>query len=44
MSKKERKNKMTTQEIRYYEQIIKTLQEIRKDVKELNDKLEKKED
>ena len=31
---------MTTQEIRYYEQIIKVLQEIRKDIKELNDKLE----
>ena len=34
---------MTTQEIRYYEQIIKTLQEIRKDIKELNDKLDRKE-
>lgn len=31
---------MTTQEIRYYEQIIKTLQEIREDIKKLNDKLE----
>ncbi len=34
---------MTTQEIRYYEQIIKTLQEIREDIKKLNDKLEENE-
>ena len=31
---------MTEQERKYYEEIIKTLQEIRKDIKELNDKLE----